>query len=97
QAVVCQQLLPRVGGGRVCAREFMKVTPAISALIRDGKTHQIYAAMEAGAKYGMVSMDQYLAFLIKQKLVAPEDAFAVAHDAGTVRQLAGMIQAAAPV
>ncbi len=97
QAVVCQQLLPRVGGGRVCAREFMKVTPAIAALIRDGKTHQIYAAMEAGAKHGMVSMDQYLAFLIKQKLVAPEDAFAVAHDANTVRQLAGMIQAAAPV
>jgi len=96
QAVVCQQLLPRVGGGRVCAREYLKVTPAVSSLIRDGKTHQIYAAMEAGAKHGMISMDQYLAFLIKQKLVAPDDAFAVAHDANTVHQLAGMPTAAAP-
>jgi twitching motility protein PilT len=96
QAVVCQQLLPRVGGGRVCAREYLKVTAAVGSLIRDGKTHQIYAAMEAGAKHGMISMDQYLAFLIKQKLVAPEDAFAVAHDASTVRQLAGMATAAAP-
>ncbi len=90
QAVVCQQLLPRVGGGRVCAREFLKVTTAVANLIRDGKTHQIYAAMEAGAKYGMVTMDQYLAFLIQQKQVTPEDAFSVAHDAGTVRALAGM-------
>ena len=96
QAVVCQQLLPRKGGGRVCAREFMRVTSGIGNLIREGKTHQIYAAMEAGSKHGMISMDQYLAFLIKQNLVEPDDAYAVAHDAGTVRQLAGMASAAAP-
>jgi twitching motility protein PilT len=96
QAVVCQQLLPRPGGGRVCAREFLRVTTAVGSLIRDGKTHQIYAAIEAGAKHGMISMDQYLAFLIKQKQVEPADAFALAHDANTVRQLAGMPTAAAP-
>ncbi len=90
QAVVCQQLLPRKGGGRVCAREFMRVTPAVGNLIREGKTHQIYAAMEAGAKHGMIAMDQYLAFLIKQGLVEPDDACAAAHDASTVRALAGM-------
>ena len=90
QAVVCQQLLPRKGGGRVCAREFMRVTTAIGSLIREGKTHQIYSAMEAGSRHGMISMDQYLAFLIKQNLVEPDDAYAVAHDAGTVRQLAGL-------
>jgi len=96
QAVVCQQLLPRKGGGRVCAREFLRVTTAVGSLIRDGKTHQIYAAIEAGAKYGMISMDQYLAFLIKQNQVEPADSFALAHDANTVRQLAGMPTAAAP-
>ncbi|OGR98983.1 MAG: type IV pili twitching motility protein PilT [Elusimicrobia bacterium RBG_16_66_12] len=96
QAVVCQQLLPRKGGGRVCAREFMRVTSGIANLIREGKTHQIYGAMEAGAKHGMISMDQYLAFLIRQNLVEPDDAYAVAHDAGTVRQLASIAPAAAP-
>ncbi|MEK7383226.1 MAG: type IV pilus twitching motility protein PilT [Elusimicrobiota bacterium] len=95
QAVVCQQLLPRKGGGRVCAREFLRVTTGVANLIREGKTHQIYGAMEAGAKHGMIAMDQYLAFLIKQNLVEPEDAYAVAHDASTVRRLTGVAAAAA--
>jgi len=96
QAVVCQQLLPRKGGGRVCAREFLRVTPAVGSLIREGKTHQIYAAMEAGAKHGMIAMDQYLAFLIKQGLVEVDEALAVAHDPTTVRALAGTAAPAAP-
>jgi twitching motility protein PilT len=91
QAVICQSLLQRKDGkGRVCAREFMRMTTAIGSLIREGKTHQIYQAIEAGAKHGMISMDQYLAFLIKQNLVSLEEACALAHDAGTVKQLAGM-------
>jgi twitching motility protein PilT len=94
QAVVCQQLLPRKGGGRVCAREYLRVTTAVASLIREGKTHQIYAAMEAGAKHGMISMDQYLAFLVKQGLVDIDAACSAAHDPGTVRQLSGT--AAAP-
>jgi twitching motility protein PilT len=91
QAVICQSLLQRKDGkGRVCAREFMRMTTAIGSLIREGKTHQIYQAIEAGAKHGMISMDQYLAFLIKQNLVSMDEACALAHDAGTVKQLAGM-------
>jgi len=93
QAVVCQQLLPRKGGGRVCAREFLRVTTAVGSLIREGKTHQIYNAMEAGAKHGMISMDQYLAFLIKQGAVEPDEACSLAHDPSTVRALAGMAPA----
>jgi twitching motility protein PilT len=95
QAVVCQQLLPRKGGGRVCAREFLRVTTAVGSLIREGKTHQIYGAMEAGAKHGMIAMDQYLAFLIKNGLVEPDEALSVAHDATTVRSLAGLAAAGA--
>ena len=91
QAVVCQQLLPRKGGGgQVCAREFMKVTTGIANLIREAKTHQIYGAVEAGAKHGMVTMDQYLAFLVKQNLLEPAEAAAAAHDAETVKRLVGM-------
>ena len=91
QAVVCQSLLPRKDGqGRVCAREFMRMTTGIGGIIREGKTHLIYSAIESGGKQGMISMDQYLAFLVKQNLVDLAVACAVAHAPGTVKQLAGM-------
>lgn len=90
QAVVCQNLLPRKGGGQVAAREFMRVTSGIANLIREAKTHQIYAAIEAGAKHGMITMDQYLAFLVKQNQVELDEALAIAHEAETVKRLAGM-------
>ncbi len=63
QAVVTQQLIPRVGGGRVLALEIMICTPAIRALIRDDKLHQIYSLMQAGQKYGMKTMNMSLAEL----------------------------------
>jgi twitching motility protein PilT len=47
-------------------------TPAVRNLIREGKTHQIYSAMQAGAKFGMQSMDQNLADLVKRNLIAME-------------------------
>ncbi|MBI3288746.1 MAG: type IV pilus twitching motility protein PilT [Elusimicrobia bacterium] len=91
QGVVCQQLLPRKGGGgQVCAREFMRVTTGIANLIREAKTHQIYGAVEAGAKHGMIAMDQYLSFLVKQNLVELEEALGAAHDAENVQRLIRM-------
>ncbi|HET9060050.1 MAG TPA: PilT/PilU family type 4a pilus ATPase [Acidimicrobiales bacterium] len=70
QGIVTQQLLPRAGGaGRALACEILVATPAVRNLIREGKTHQIYSAMQAGAKYGMHSMDQMLAELVKRGLV----------------------------
>jgi twitching motility protein PilT len=92
QGVVCQQLLSRKGGGLVAAREFMRVTTGVANLIREGKTHQIYGAIEAGAKHGMITMDQYLAFLLKQGLLEPDEALGAAHDPETLKRLA----AAAP-
>jgi twitching motility protein PilT len=96
QAVVCQQLLPRTGGGRVAAREFMRVTTGIANLIREAKTHQIYGAVEAGAKHGMITMDQYLSFLLKQNLITAEEAAAAAHDPDTVKRYASMAAGQAP-
>ncbi|MBI4677407.1 MAG: type IV pilus twitching motility protein PilT [Elusimicrobia bacterium] len=93
QAVISQTLLPRRDGqGRICAREFMRVTPAIGNIIREGKTHLIYAAIEAGSKFGMIAMDQYLALLVKQNLASLDDAVKVAHDPSMVRKLAGMAE-----
>jgi twitching motility protein PilT len=73
QGVVTQQLVPTVGGrGRAVAAEVMVATPAVRNLIREGKTHQIYSAMQAGGQYGMQTMDMSLASLVKQGKV-PKD------------------------
>jgi twitching motility protein PilT len=70
QGVVTQQLLPKANGtGRAVACEILVCTPAVRNLIREGKTHQIYSVMQAGAKFGMQSMDQDLADLVKRNLV----------------------------
>lgn len=81
RCVISQILLPRKDGkGLVAAREVMFVTPAIANLIREGKTHLIYGAIETGAKFGMISMDRSLAMLVKNNLVNMEDALSKASD-----------------
>ena len=61
EGVLTQILLPRAKGkGRVMACEIMVCTPAIRALIRDDKVHQITSAMQAGKKYGMQTMNDSL-------------------------------------
>ena len=65
EGIITQTLLPRRSGkGRVMAAEILVVTPAIRALIRDDKIHQIYSSMQAGQeKLGMQTMNQCLATL----------------------------------
>lgn len=93
-AVVCQTLIPKANGqGRVAAREIMIVTPAIANLMREGKTHQIYNAIEVGAKYGMISLDKHLCELVKQGTITVEDAVAKAHDPAAVRSGRGAVPA----
>jgi twitching motility protein PilT len=75
QGIVTQQLLPRANGsGRVVSCEILVATPAIRNLIREGKTHQMYSAMQAGAKFGMHTMDQMLAELVRNQIVTMEAA-----------------------
>ena len=66
------------------------MTPAVASLIREGKPHMLYGAIEAGAKYGMISMDQYLAFLVKQGLLGQGEALAKAHSPDNLRLLMTM-------
>lgn len=72
QAVVWQQLLPRIGGGLVVACEVMVATPAIRNLIREGRTHQIDAVIETGARFGMQTMQQALERLATGGQIAVE-------------------------
>jgi len=66
QGICTQQLVPtRDGQSRAIACEVMVATPAVCNLIREGKTHQIYSTLQAGGRYGMVTMDMSLVQLIR--------------------------------
>jgi twitching motility protein PilT len=66
QGIITQQLLPTSDGtGRVVATEVLVPTPAIRNLIREGKTHQIYSAIQTSGSVGMQTMDSNLAQLVR--------------------------------
>jgi twitching motility protein PilT len=70
--VLTQVLVPRrEGEGRVLLYEVLVNTPAVSTMIRDGKTAQLPAAMQTGAAYGMVTMEQVAAQLLERGVIAP--------------------------
>jgi len=74
EGVITQTLLPKAKGrGRVMACEIMVCTPAIRALIRDDKVHQITSSMQAGKKYGMQTMNDSLYQLYMAREVALEE------------------------
>jgi len=73
KAVICQTLVPTIeGGGRVAAREIMLVNSAVANMIKEGKTMQMYNAIDTGGKLGMVSMDHSLAKLVKDGVISRE-------------------------
>jgi twitching motility protein PilT len=75
EGVVTQTLLPKARGrGRVAAAEIMICTPAIRAVIRDEKIHQIYSLMQAGKKHGMQTMNDALQMLYMKGEVTLEEA-----------------------
>jgi twitching motility protein PilT len=74
EGVLSQTLIPKMGGGRAMAMEIMVATPAIRNLIREEKIHQIYSAIQAGAKHGMQTLNQSLADLVRRRQITREDA-----------------------
>jgi twitching motility protein PilT len=90
QGVVCQTLARTVDGkGRVVACEVLVATPAIRNLIREGKTHQIYSAMQAGSKFGMQTMDQHLADLVNKGRITHETGIEKCHHVEDFNRLTG--------
>jgi len=90
QGVVCQTLCKSADGrGRVVATEVLVATPAIRNMIRDGKTHQIYSALQAGAKHGMHTMDQHLAELIRAGRITMEAGLEKCHHVEDFNRLTG--------
>jgi twitching motility protein PilT len=90
QGVVTQQLLQTADGHSRCvAVEVLIATPAVRNLIREGKTHQIYSIMQAGGRFGMQTMDQSLANLVKAGKVSQQMAYERCHDAEELNRLIG--------
>jgi twitching motility protein PilT len=88
KGVVAQTLVRKIGGGRVAAREVLLSIPAITNLIREGKTFQIPSIMQTNRKAGMVTLNDALMELVDQKLVEPRDAYVKAVEkAGFVASL----------
>jgi twitching motility protein PilT len=74
EAVIAQQLMPRIGGGRIAAIEVMVATSALRNLIREGKTYQIYSVIETGHQFGMQAMDRVLADLCRSGVITLAEA-----------------------
>jgi twitching motility protein PilT len=88
EGILCQALLPKVGGGRVCALEIMMPTPAIRNLIREDKVHQIYSAMQTGQeKMGMQTMNQSLASLYMKKLITFDAAMSASSNRDELQEM----------
>ena len=94
QGIVTQQLLPTADGqGRVLRLEVLVPTPAVRNLIREGKTHQIYSALQTGGAHGMQTMDAALADLVRRGKITRELAEARSLDPEELRRLIGGVGA----
>ncbi len=88
KGVVSQQLVKtKDGKGRAAATEIMVTTPAISNLIREGKSHQINSILQTGAKYGMHTMDMSLASLYKKGTISLEEATTYAQEVEGLKRI----------
>lgn len=88
QGIISQTLVKRAKGkGRVVATEVLMATHAVTNLIREGKTHQIPSAMQAGRELGMHTMDQSLADLVNSGEITYDVALTKTHDPAVLKRL----------
>jgi twitching motility protein PilT len=75
RGVIAQTLCKKIGGGRVAAREVLLSIPAVSNLIREGKTFQIPSIMQTNRKTGMITLNDALLELVDSRMVEPKEAY----------------------
>src|SRR5881394_3165345 len=75
KGVVSQTLCKKLGGGRVAAREILLSTPAMSNLIREGKTFQIPSIIQTSKQLGMLTLNDALIELVEKKEISPDEAY----------------------
>ncbi len=86
KGVISQTLCKRIGKGRVAAQEILIVNSAVSANIRDGKTHQIMSAIQTGKNQGMQSLNDALLSHVLSGIISPEEGLVRAIDRQEMRQ-----------
>ncbi|HEV7242634.1 MAG TPA: PilT/PilU family type 4a pilus ATPase [Thermoanaerobaculia bacterium] len=89
RAVLAQQLIPQIGGGRVAALEILFSSPAIGNMIREGKTSQVTSAIQTGVREGMVDMDTSIRRLYEAKRISARAAYDKAIDKESFKDLEG--------
>jgi twitching motility protein PilT len=90
EGIITQTLLAKAKGrGRAMAAEILVVTPAIRALIRDDKIHQIYSSMQSGKKFGMQTLNDSLYALYMSREVTAEECLRVASDQNEFLRMIG--------
>ena len=90
EGVIAQILLPRAEGrGRVVACELLVATPAIRALIREAKIHQIQSAMQAARRFGMQTLNDSLCQLYVKREVDFDECLRVTSDPAEFRRMTG--------
>lgn len=97
-AVFSQTLCPKLSSdgtknGRIMAQEIMVVTPAISNLVREGKTAQIYSAIQTGGNYKMMTLEMALKDLYTQNLITYEDAMSKTSKPDDLKRMIGSAMA----
>ncbi|HKA87872.1 MAG TPA: type IV pilus twitching motility protein PilT, partial [Haliangiales bacterium] len=85
RGVIAQTLCKRIGGGRIAAYEILLGSSAVSNLIRERKTFQLFSLMQTGRAQGMITMTDSLIDLVKRKLVEPREAYLKAVNKGEMK------------
>ena len=87
RCVISQKLLPRVGGGRILCKEVLWMTPSVRAAIKNQNIGEIYQMIWEGGKLGMVTLEQDLVRLLKERKISPETAMNFANNKRRLQQL----------
>ena len=85
--IISIRLLPQIGGGLIPATEVLLADTAVRNVIREGRSFEIYNIIHSSGNKGMISLDHYMAELVKKSLVTYEDALAYARDVETFNSL----------
>jgi twitching motility protein PilT len=87
RCVVSQKLLPKTGGGRVLCKEVLWLTPSVRAAIKNENVGEIYQMIWEGGRLGMVTLEQDLVRLLKERKITPETALNFANNKRRLQQL----------
>ena len=87
RCVISQKLPPRIGGGRVLAKEVLWFTPSVRAAVLNENTSEIYQMMWEGARQGMVTLEQDLLRLVRERKITAETAFNYANNKRRLQQV----------